>query len=551
MFGRTLITFATALAVGTSSIAIAAAAPHFGGAPAVPRVAAPAPHFAVPQAHFAAPHFAARPVVPHFAAPQAHFAAPQAHFAAPHFSSRSHFAAPHFAQRRAEPGVAAQHFASHLGSGGRAQERHERRGQHFARHGITAPAARHPQIEGRGLASNHRHEHLVGSASSPRPRQGSLAAHAFGHQLGNSTGAHTLLGEAAGAGTGGAPGRLAPTFEHGHFGWHHFSRREVGWAGPVFWPYAYDDLFGYIFWPYPYGVYNPYDDLFWEYGYDDLFGGIYLPYGYAELYGGYGPGYAYASQPAGGSIATASRGAEQSTQASAKSLVGLCGVREPNAVRFPIARIAKAVRPTPEQRTKLDALEEAETKAEKELKSSCVEQMPETPVGRLDAVQQRLQAMLEAVDIVRAPLDDFYASLTDEQKAQFNQLGEGKQRPGRVSAEQAALTQICNRKTGIPAFSIQRIDKAVQPDKQQQAGLDKLRDAATKAAATINATCPSELPLTPPGRLDAVHARLEAMLQAAKAVRPALQQFFASLDSDQKARFNAMSEQEVPPAKAG
>jgi hypothetical protein len=124
MFGRTLVAFATALAVGSSCIAIAAAAPHFRGAPAVPHAAAPAPHFAAPQ-HFAAPHFAARPAVPHFAAPQAHFAAPQAHFAAPHFGARpamhhfgashyatphGHFAAPHFASR--------SHFATRVSRNG-------------------------------------------------------------------------------------------------------------------------------------------------------------------------------------------------------------------------------------------------------------------------------------------------------------------------------------------------------------------------------------------------------------------------------------------------
>jgi hypothetical protein len=37
-------------------------------------------------------------------------------------------------------------------------------------------------------------------------------------------------------------------------------------------------------------------------------------------------------------------------------------------------------------------------------------------------MQQRLNAMLEAVKIVQPALDKFYGSLTDEQKARFNQL---------------------------------------------------------------------------------------------------------------------------------
>ena len=39
------------------------------------------------------------------------------------------------------------------------------------------------------------------------------------------------------------------------------------------------------------------------------------------------------------------------------------------------------------------------------------------------AMQQRLDAMLAAVRIVRPALDTFYQSLNDEQKARFNALG--------------------------------------------------------------------------------------------------------------------------------
>src|SRR6266516_3203832 len=47
----------------------------------------------------------------------------------------------------------------------------------------------------------------------------------------------------------------------------------VGWIGPVFWPYVYDDFFDYVFWPYAY-------DDFWPYAYDDVYYGIYCPYAF-------------------------------------------------------------------------------------------------------------------------------------------------------------------------------------------------------------------------------------------------------------------------------
>ncbi len=38
-------------------------------------------------------------------------------------------------------------------------------------------------------------------------------------------------------------------------------------------------------------------------------------------------------------------------------------------------------------------------------------------------MEQRLQAMLQAIDTVQPALERFYASLSDEQKARFDRLG--------------------------------------------------------------------------------------------------------------------------------
>ena len=54
----------------------------------------------------------------------------------------------------------------------------------------------------------------------------------------------------------------------------------------------------------------------------------------------------------------------------------------------------------------------------------------------------------------------------------------------------------------------------------------------------MQAACPDETPITPPGRLEAMEKRLQAMIDAAKTVKPALESFYSSLTSEQKARFN-------------
>jgi ABC-type sugar transport system ATPase subunit len=71
----------------------------------------------------------------------------------------------------------------------------------------------------------------------------------------------------------------------------------------------------------------------------------------------------------------------------------------------------------------LDKLDEAMQKAVETLRAACPNTIPQTPVGRLDVMQQRLEAMIEAASIVRPALDEFYASLNDEQKAKLNRLG--------------------------------------------------------------------------------------------------------------------------------
>jgi hypothetical protein len=57
------------------------------------------------------------------------------------------------------------------------------------------------------------------------------------------------------------------------------------------------------------------------------------------------------------------------------------------------------------------------------MRNACPNVVPLTPVGRLDVMKQRLDAMIQSANAVRPALEDFYAALTDEQKAKFNRLG--------------------------------------------------------------------------------------------------------------------------------
>ena len=71
----------------------------------------------------------------------------------------------------------------------------------------------------------------------------------------------------------------------------------------------------------------------------------------------------------------------------------------------------------------LKDLKEASAKAADLLKANCGSEQPLTPTGRLVAMEERLNAIVQALDLVQAPLEKFYNSLSDEQKARFNRLG--------------------------------------------------------------------------------------------------------------------------------
>ena len=81
------------------------------------------------------------------------------------------------------------------------------------------------------------------------------------------------------------------------------------------------------------------------------------------------------------------------------------------------------LQPTDAQRASLAALQDASAKATDMLKPSCGADEAVTPPARLASAGKRLDTMLQAVKLVRSSLDDFYATLSDEQKAQFEAIG--------------------------------------------------------------------------------------------------------------------------------
>jgi iron uptake system EfeUOB component EfeO/EfeM len=156
----------------------------------------------------------------------------------------------------------------------------------------------------------------------------------------------------------------------------------------------------------------------------------------------------------------------------------------------------------------------------------------------------RLDATLQAVQTVRPALEKFYDSLSDEQKERFNQLGPKNTATNAEASAASQASETCKQpKQGLANLPIEKIEDAVNPNDAQEAQLNRLQDATTQAVSILQAACPDETPITPPGRLDAMEKRLQAMIDAAKTVKPALDGFYASLTNEQKARFDRIGQQ--------
>ena len=433
-----------------------------------------------------APHFGGGGA-PHFGGGGPHFTA---HAAAPHFSaaraSAPHFSSAHFSSARGAH-FSRPAFRAHAASGSRFN--HANLSHTNASHALATPS----HVTAHALATAHTLPAARQAAFHSDPRAFAAHREQFAHNA-----------------------AFRPFWNHGWHRWHH-----LGWIGPLFWPYAYGDFFYYALWPdYYYDV-----DPFWAYGYGDVYSAIFSPYDYDD----------YVQGPrAPARMATLTEGMAQSCSDEAAEVTG-----------WPVDQIQAAVQPNQQQTALLDDLGNALVKASDEVKSHCPTTVSFTPTARLAEMQQRLQALVDAIDIVKPPLDNFYAALSDEQKARFNAIApaDAKHPQGRQQGQQAAVNPQSQCSANIMAWPGDQIDRAVKPDDAQRTKLQALQSAAAQASDTIKAACPAEIPATPPARLGAVGQRLDAMLQGVKSIRPALSDFYDSLSDDQKARFNGMGRQ--------
>jgi hypothetical protein len=296
-------------------------------------------------------------------------------------------------------------------------------------------------------------------------------------------------------------------------GWWRHGNGGYGWVGPLFWPFAYFDMYDYALWGPRVGA------PFWYYGYDDIYAGLFGPYDYQGL-----SGYLPPRDSSGGP----------------DRLALLCGEDSREIAGLPIDLIAQTIEPTEVQRTALDDLANASVTAAQKIKAACPASIALTASGRLASMQQRIEAMMSGVATVQPPLEKFYGLLNDEQKARLNAVAEDQERKSERRRNRSLARPCDVAESSSQRWPTEEIEARLHPTDAQRAKLTALQDASTKSADMLATSCKPEEAVTPTARLAAIGKRLDVMLQAVKQVRTVLDDFYVTLSDEQKAQFEAI-----------
>jgi hypothetical protein len=287
----------------------------------------------------------------------------------------------------------------------------------------------------------------------------------------------------------------------------------------IFWPDAAADLVDYVFFPKG-------NDRFWAHGYDSI---VYAAFAASDL----DDQRTKRSRPAANQLSDAASPAKAPL-----SSADLCGTIAAAAdADALIERIERAIGPSASQRDVLEPLRAALVQAIERIDATCPALVPATFTERLNAIQDRIWIMHDALLMLRLPFENFYNSLTDEQQRRLRRDDPKSGESGANVTDRRPQT--CAEPAARIADGIMgAIGRAALPSEPQRAGVEALRLNSAAMAKLIASSCPTDPLLGPMGRFAAATDRLDVMLFAVMSMSPALQQLYNSLDDKQKAGLN-------------
>jgi hypothetical protein len=205
------------------------------------------------------------------------------------------------------------------------------------------------------------------------------------------------------------------------------------------------------------------------------------------------------------------------------------------------------------------------------LAQTCPMDVPREPSTRLDAMERGIDAVDAALSGLQPPLQVFYDTLKDDQKARLvarylvsspsvapettgsggrafetsRAFETGMRRRSRASANQVPATVpvaqmwSCEQwQAELRAWPVARIEQVIAVGPRQRAAFYLFAAAMQRAADMVADSCPQESALTPIGRVEELKKKLEAIRRSVAEIRPSLGQFYDVLDTAQKNRLS-------------
>jgi hypothetical protein len=300
----------------------------------------------------------------------------------------------------------------------------------------------------------------------------------------------------------------------------------LGVVGPLVWPSAYEDIVGFALWP------NVYGERLRAHGIGDVVTAIFARRG------------TIASRPRV-EMARAMAGERTRADMASAGSVRTCNGAVQATADWPANQIERATDLSSAQRSALEQFKASIAEAVAIINATCRNEAAPTPVERLRSMQNALWAVHDAAILIRTPLADFYASLSDDQKKQFI-VPQSQANPHAVATAGQAMNQsdiarVCGM---LPSgqWPMRRIEQSLRPTDAQRASLETLQKKLVEMGQFLMASCLQPMPSTPAARLDAAADRLTAVIFAASTVGLALNDFYNQLSEQQKTKFIAVSQ---------
>jgi hypothetical protein len=232
-----------------------------------------------------------------------------------------------------------------------------------------------------------------------------------------------------------------------------------------------------------------------------------------------------------------------------------CGVQTAVLRRLPIGMIVDLTHPDDAQTVAIENVRRSVQHAANAMLGNCPSEVPGSLMLRVAAAQRVLEIVERATSFLRDPLETFFETLHDEQKARLaaglvegvdaggaiadSAQMRGKDGTGRGNSPTSRVWDCGLWLAELRNWPLPSVERSLGLTARQRGAFYELAASFQFAADNLEDACPAETPPTPVGRLIATVESLEALRGAVEIISAPLRRLHKVLDESQQARLGA------------